>query len=688
MIPRKAVRFSLRSVASLLLFALLAVPLMRASGQPFSAENLGPGSATIEGKWQFHLGDSLDWSNPSFDDSSWEQLDGDMTWGNQTHPWYTGFAWYRKRIHVGGHAPNIAVLIPQVEDAYEVYWNGRKVGQGGKLPPHAWWWQMPRAVMYELGPAPLDGVLAVRVWKAPLQAAEGYWVGGFRRQPAIGSPSVLAMRPRLAQTQTEDSMLPRFMFAGALFITGIIALLLFLRERHNLLYLWLGLLLIANFLVCLEGLNPVVFGLSRFSGASVDGIVLALQNISLWMLLLTLFGLHTRRAWKRWTVALVVLSLGALAVKIALQAFWEIAGPAMQVPDMICSAIASLEPVYLLVIVIVAVRKRFSWALLPLALTVTVYGIYNLLTTASFLGIRYTVFSWPFQLNPGIPLGPYVFGIPAILNTLLFLVLLYAVAREQARERRRQAHIESEIASAHEVQDVLIPADLPAIPGFAISSVYKPATEVGGDFYQVIPLPGPHGEPRVLILLGDVSGKGLKAAMTVSMIVGTVRALAEFTSDPADILTLLNQRLLGRTRGGFATCVALLMEPGGTTVIANAGHLAPFCDGHEIDLPGSLPLGLSVDEQYESTTLHLEPGETLTLLTDGVLEARSPKGELYGFTRLSALMQAHPTVQQIVDAACSFGQEDDVTVLSVTRIADAESADARLELVAQIAAAG
>jgi len=688
MSPRKAVRSSLGAIAAAALLALLAVPGMRASSDPFSAPNPGSGGVPIAGKWQFHPGDSPDWSNPSFDDSNWEQLGADTTWGNQTHPWYTGFAWYRKRIRIEGRGPNIAVLIPQVENAYEVYWNGRKIGEGGKLPPHGWWWQMPRAVVYGLGAAPLDGVLAVRVWKAPLQASEGYWGGGFRSVPAIGSPAVLAMRPRFAQTRSEDTMIPRFMFAGALFITGIIALLLFLRERRNLLYLWLGLLLIANLLVCLEGLNPVVFGLTQFSGACVDGLVLALQNISLWMLLLTLFGLHTRRVWKRWTVALAVLSLGALFVDLALQAFWENARPAMQAAGMVSTAITALTPVYLLVIVILAVRRRSSRALLPLALTATVYGIYNLVANASFVGIRYTVLDFPFKLNPGIPLGPYVFGIPAILNTLLFLVLLHAVAREQARERRRQTHIESEIASAHEVQDVLIPNDLPAIPGLSISSVYKPATEVGGDFYQVIPLLSPGDEPRALILLGDVSGKGLKAAMTVALIVGTVRALAEFTCDPAEILTRLNQRLLGRTRGGFATCIAVRMEPGGRTVIANAGHLAPFRAGREIDLAGSLPLGLAADQRYESTTVYLGPGETLTLLTDGVLEARSPKGELYGYERLFALMQAHPTVQQIVDAACGFGQDDDVTVLSVTRIADAESADARLELVAQIAAAG
>jgi hypothetical protein len=426
--------------------------------------------------------------------------------------------------------------------------------------------------------------------------------------------------------------------------------------------------------------------MSNLANISQDGVVLAVQNISLWMLLLTLFGLHRRPAWRRWSVALIAVDLSALAFDLTLKALWENAGTGMQAADIAASAITALTPIYLLVIVVVGVRRRASRGLLPLAVAATLYGIYNLVSTASWVGIRYTHFRLPWaQLNPAIPLGPYVFGIPAILNTLLFLVLLFTVAREQARERRRQMHIESEIASAHEVQDVLIPADLPAIPGFAISSVYKPATEVGGDFYQVIPLGELEDEPRALIVLGDVSGKGLKAAMTVSLIVGTVRTLAEFTNDPAEILTRLNQRLLGRTRGGFATCIALLLEPGGRTTIANAGHLAPFRAGREIDLPGSLPLGLAPDERYESITMHLEAGETLTLLTDGVLEARGPKGELYGYERLSTLMQARPTVRQVVEAACSFGQDDDITVLSVALTADTESPDARLELSAQIA---
>jgi hypothetical protein len=690
MTSRKAAHTFTCLIVAAVWLALPAIPGMCESSDTFRAASPGPGSVLIQGMWQFHLGDEQGWAAPSLDDGGWEQLDAGPFWGDQTHPGYTGFAWYRKHIQIGGRGSRIAVLIPPVEDAYEIYWNGRKIGECGKLPPHAWWWQRRRGAVYGLDAAPLEGVLALRVWKAPLRSDEELWSGGLLATPLIGSPAVLTQRVQFAQTKLEDSMLPRFIFAGALLITGIVALLLFLRERRNLVYLWLGLVFIANFLECLEGLKPVSFGMTHFVGSLYYGVALALQHFSLWMLLLTLFGWHTRRTWKLWTVAVIALHLSALAVDLALQAFWEMAGPVMQATDMVCAAIMALTPVYLLVIVIAAgARRSLSRALLPMAVTVTLYDSYNLLVESSWVGIRYTHFRLPWaQLNPAFPLGPYVYGIPAILNTLLFLVLLYTVVRERSREVRRQGHIENEIASAHEVQEVLFPAELPAIAGFTISSVYKPATEVGGDFYQVIPLRDKEGESGALILLGDVSGKGLKAAMTVSLIVGTVHALAEFTDDPAEILTRLNRRLLGRTRGGFATCTALRMESGGRTIIANAGHLPPFRTGSEIDLPGSLPLGLTADEQYESTTLYLEPGETLTLMTDGVLEARGPKGELYGYERLSALMKAQPTVQEIVNAACSFGQDDDITVLTVRRIADTEGSDARLHLVAQIAAPG
>jgi len=682
---KKAALTSVWSIVSAAVLASLFAPAIFASSVPFSAPNPGPGMVAIQGDWQFHLGDDLRWSSPDFDDSAWEQLSADTTWGAQTHPGYTGFAWYRKQIQITGRQTPLALLIPPVGDAYEVFWNGRKIGEFGKVPPHAWWWNSPRGVVYPLGTAPLQGVLALRVWEAPLMAADSNELGGFLAAPLVGSAAVLTTRMRFNQMIREDLMIPRFMLTGALFITGLVALLLFLRERRDFLYLWVAVFLIANCLYCVEGLNPVYFGLRAFPAECIAATVDTMQDISLWLLLLTLFGLDRQKTWRRWTIALAAAYLGATAIELPVKALWEHAGPAMQAGNMITGAIRTFTPVYLLFIVGFALLRRPPRALLPLALAATVYGSYNLISSAFSVGIRFTHLVFPYYLNPGFPLGPYEFGVPAILNTLFFLVLLFTVARHQAVERRRQVHIETEIKSAREVQHVLIPADVPAIPGFSIASIYKPASEVGGDFYQVIPLPDDTGEDGALIVLGDVSGKGLKAAMTVSLIVGTLRTLAEFTSDPAEILTALNRRLLGRTQTGFTTCIAIHMDATGKMEIANAGHLSPFCAGREIELQASLPLGLSGDEIYESVTVYLEPDETVTLYTDGVLEARNPKGELYGFERLSSLMEAQPTVQQIVDAACSFGQEDDITALIVKRVAESERYIGKLELVAQIA---
>src|SRR6202011_858979 len=141
---------------------------------------------------------------------------------------------------------------------------------------------------------------------------------------------------------------------------------------------------------------------------------------------------------------------------------------------------------------------------------------------------------------------------------LLLLTLGFSVASHFLAERRRQQHAEQELQSAREVQQVLVPEEIPAIPGYAISSVYQPAAEVGGDFFQVLSVHGEGAEAAgSLVIIGDVSGKGMKAAMIVSLIVGTLRTVASFTQEPAQILSELNDRLHGRMSSGFVTCLVL-----------------------------------------------------------------------------------------------------------------------------------
>jgi serine phosphatase RsbU (regulator of sigma subunit) len=188
-------------------------------------------------------------------------------------------------------------------------------------------------------------------------------------------------------------------------------------------------------------------------------------------------------------------------------------------------------------------------------------------------------------------------------------------------------------------------------------------------------------------MVGDVSGKGLKAAMTVSLIVGTLRTLADYTQRPAEILRGLNRRLIGRIDGGFVTCLVLRIAANGETTVANAGHLAPYRDGKELPVAGSLPLGLSASAVYDELTFRLHEDETLNLFTDGIVEARNSRGELFGFERLSAMLAGRPEVGTIVDAAEGFGQQDDITAISITRHAVGEPKAATVNLTAQIATA-
>jgi serine phosphatase RsbU (regulator of sigma subunit) len=190
--------------------------------------------------------------------------------------------------------------------------------------------------------------------------------------------------------------------------------------------------------------------------------------------------------------------------------------------------------------------------------------------------------------------------------------------------------------------------------------VYRPFSEVGGDFFQVIPF-----SRGTMIAIGDVSGKGMPAALMVSLLIGTLHTLAETMDSPAEILAGLNRRALGHSHGGFTTCLVVLIDADGGLTVANAGHLAPYLNGAELRLENDLPLGLDANATYAESTLRLEDGDRLVLMTDGVVEARNVTGELFGFERTAELCGEKAEI--IARTAEEFGQEDDITVLSLTR---------------------
>jgi sigma-B regulation protein RsbU (phosphoserine phosphatase) len=252
---------------------------------------------------------------------------------------------------------------------------------------------------------------------------------------------------------------------------------------------------------------------------------------------------------------------------------------------------------------------------------------------------------------------PFPFGLYDLSIWMIVLAVLGVVVLRFARSRHEEEQLNSEFEAARTVQQLLIPEAAPPVPGFRIESAYKPARHVGGDFFYI----RPEEEDGILLVIGDVSGKGLKAALAVNLVIGALRTMPPLP--PSRVLAALNRGLIGLMQGGFVTCCAARIHRDGTATFANAGHLAPYIDGREMELPAAFPLGIAAEAPFEESTLKLTPGARLTLITDGVVEARNASVELFGFERTAAI--STNAVEDIAGAAQHFGQEDDITVLTL-----------------------
>ena len=252
-----------------------------------------------------------------------------------------------------------------------------------------------------------------------------------------------------------------------------------------------------------------------------------------------------------------------------------------------------------------------------------------------------------------------------ILSYLFFVIYLRTAGMESFRMRNELTH-------AQEVQQVILPESRLVLPGLVVESEYRPAREVGGDFFQMIPH---RTNGSLLIVAGDVAGKGLKAGMLVALLVGAIRTAAQYVSDPAAVLSALNLLLVGRS-DAQATCLALRIEADGSATLANAGHIPPYLNGEPLPMEGALPLGMI--EGAESSRMHfqLKQGDKLMLMSDGVVEATDANGKLFGFEQVNELLRTAKTAAGVASAVQAFGQEDDISVISVTRTAALESAAA------------
>jgi len=609
----------------------------------------------LNGPWRFHTGDSPGWAASGFDDSKWSLLSPEMGWSSQGYAGYTGFGWYRLRVDLPAQHEPLAVYIPFVSNSYEVYANGVLIGRAGKMPPERKVAMAPRMVFaipdsVTASGQPLE--LAIRVWHwSHFDFAKS---GGMLVAPVIGHARAIQRLRELDTHETFWMQTDTELNLACNLLTALAALGLFVLRRKEREYLWFG------FAQMLWGGLALTYLLISFAGMDymIAGILLACAQAGAQMLNLEFFVTLMRQP-KRviyWTAAVAALA-PALLVLLAEAGMVPDAAPfigsgvlslvyAVSVPALLIrGAVAGSREARLLL-----APFTISFALNVASTLGSIPGLAGRAWVQSLLAHLHELVHKPFPMSAFNLAGDL-----AMFSVIAVLVYRYALSR------RDEERLEAELQAARAVQHVLIPDQIPAVPGYRLECVYKPAGEVGGDFFQIIPLP----EGEALIAIGDVSGKGMPAAMTVSMLVGMVRSLAHTTRSPAAILTALNQDMIDRTFGGFTTCLMLHIAADGVITAANAGHIAPYLAGHEVPVYNGLPLGLMHSTQYTESAFQLSPDDHLTLLTDGVLEARKADGELFGFER-TASMSTHPAAE-IARAAEQFGQRDDITVLSLTR---------------------
>jgi hypothetical protein len=639
-------------------------------------EDIGRGTLPINGEWQFHLGDDTRWASPGYDDSQWEHITANTSWGAQTHPSYTGFAWYRRHLAFPSSAhpnPKLAILMPSVEDEYTLYWNGIEIGHRGTPPPRGNWYLGRRqSFAFPVVSAGVrDGVLAIRVWKAELNATDSDSLGGLRAPPVLGDANSIVQLVGLGDFVFLRRGLYRQTIHVIFLIAGIVALLAWTHNRTRWLFLWFSIWCLGYVaMFVLTRLSHVVYSIPYPVLFGATQLGWSVVNSAMMLTLLYLFDLQEDMTFRRRTWLAIAVNIGASGIDSLLILFWAHAGAAMQWLDALCSLCATLSRAYIFVLAYHGIRRRLNPEIKLVAIVCILDYLIATMPETIDLGMRFThwtlgpwVQSWSFSVA-GAPIT-----VTQALHTVLLLSLAYALMRYATRESQKQTNIENELKSAREVQRVMIPEAIPEVPGYSISSAYHPAQEVGGDFFQIIPL----NNAATLVILGDVSGKGLKAAMNVALIVGTVRTLAEFESGPGDILAGLNRRLVGRMQGGFTTALVLKLDRFGHGTLANAGHLPPFINGNEFALNESLPLGIVAEADFVDQHFILREGDCLMLYTDGVPEARCKKGELYGFERTRILLSSHPSAESVAQAARDFGQEDDITVLTIEPVRVSES---------------
>ena len=619
----------------------IAIPIMIAAVSLFSQARLAAQTPPV----RYHFGDDPKWANPAFDDSAWPVAAGPLLPAPPAAS--DGMVWLRYRVAVPPDRSPLALRLDRDNGGCspaEFWVNGVFVGSQGSFPSEPFAAERCVTGVFNLpGGVASPGETAVIAWRG--------WLSPIWRSRLDFSPPVLfnaSIGSRALEIAQESSARARLRLWSEIdrflwILESLIALALLVlwrRARAGASLFWFPV-----FLLCWCGYGSWWYLWPP--GANYIGFWFgvccfwAAVNIARFEFMRAVLPIP------RWAVRVLegIGILWPLGLFLPALAVGRLPAPGLIVAGL-----------YVLTGITFAGQIAFAawaWVRGPketrgLAITLFCAGVaYLLVDDLNFF--------------PGLQIAGYGISTDHLATALVTVAMCYQLLGRLWTDWRRKEDLDAEFEAAREVQELLV---VPAVDvaGFRIESAYAPARQVGGDFFRVLPVQ----DGGVLVVVGDVSGKGLKAAMTVSAIMG---ALHDYPSNrPTEVLAHLNRVLYGRV-GGFVTCCAARIAADGGMTLANAGNPAPYRNGHEMTVEPGLPLGLISEAAYTETSNQLALGDLLTFVSDGVVEATNPSGELFGFERTQKV--STQPAHAIAAAVIEFGQEDDITVLTLTRQAGA-----------------
>jgi hypothetical protein len=637
-------------------------PVAGSAAQPFDATGLQePVEIGVSGLVQ--AGDDLAFAQRGFDDSKWIHVDAESRLADYFPQNQTPIVWRRIHINVNPNRKQLALQAYSVARAFEVYVNGQKLMQCGQVEPYVAATRSARLIVQIPAAQLRTGslVIAIRA-RAPTTWWTSNLPGFSGGMLTLGDEIALENQNLLIMIAENSAPFLEYLLALGV---GLVALALFIAQRQRLEYFWVFILGTLN-----AGSLPLLFlSIRRNIPVSLWLINEAIQIAVYFAIVLMVQAfLQKRLRWFVW-LAIAIAFLIAVVSNVGFDygVFPVALAPLFTIP--IGIVFAAVIP-FLLFRQLRRGNREAGILLIPFILySLWIYASIVIGLLALFPPLRAVSVHAAVLIN-AFPVGFFTIGLADLGTISFYFSLAIIMVLRATRTSRQQALLEGELEAAREIQQVILPERVESVPGFTVESIYQPAEEVGGDFFQIIP---GKQDGSLLIVAGDVAGKGLQAGMLVALMVGTIRTVADTSIDPESVLHALNRRLLGRGHS-LATCLALKIARDGAVTLANAGHLPPYLNGEQVPMEGALPLGVIEGAEFSVTRFSLKNGDKLLFMSDGIVEATDAHGHLFGFDRVLDLVRSAASPADLASAAQSFGQRDDISVISVTRIAVLEPA--------------